>query len=108
MEVETVKEKWGNQKAALKALEKGVTQAAKDMKAHKAQAEKEVQRKQKLEQKKKEKEQLEARKESSDQRAKAILRGQEERLVPARLQSVPGSWWRKPCQKISSFMIFRC
>ena len=80
-ELEDAKDAWVNFKTAVKALEKGVAQAAKDVKAHKAQAEKEKVRLQKVEQKKKEQEQLEAHKENADLRAKAIL-ANKQKLVP--------------------------
>ena len=72
-ELEDKKDTWAKQKTALKALEKGVATATKDVKAHKSQKEKENIRKMKADQKKKEKDELEAHKESSDLRAKALL-----------------------------------
>ena len=72
-ELEDKKDNWAKQKAALKALEKGASQAMKDVKAYRTQKEKEDARKAKADQKKKEKEELDAHKENSDQRAKALL-----------------------------------
>ena len=73
LEIDEIKEKFQQQKTALKTFEKGLAQVSRDCKSHVQQLEKEESRKQKAEGKKKGKAEIDAFRESNSQRARALL-----------------------------------
>ena len=72
-EMDLAKESWTSTKSAMKTFERGLTQAAKDSKAHMNQQVKERNRREKAELKLQEKKQVEDFKQQSDARAQQLL-----------------------------------